>query len=479
MLDAKRIRQNPEELRQALINRNEDASVVDELIALDKRRRNAILELETRQAMKNRLANFVPLLMGIGKLLENKSPEDIEVFRGKRLQDFFQAIGDGEEESFAAELLRQFAARIEEGFDKQELNQGREAFQAKMQEMGKAMEAYRAEMADLSERYEEIIFTLPNIPHASVPVGKDDKDNVCMRTISEPTHFDFEPKAHWDLGENLGILDFAMGASVTGSRFTFYRGMGARLERALINFMLDTHTTESGCTEVFPPFMVHRRSMRGTGQLPKFEEDAFKVAGTDYFLIPTAEVPVTNMYRETILNEDDLPLKYCAYSACFRAEAGSAGRDTRGLIRQHQFNKVELVRFEHPERSYEALEELTASAESILKKLGLPYRVMLLCTGDLGFSSAKTYDLEVWMPSYGRYVEISSCSNFEDFQARRANIRCRSKEKGTRYVHTLNGSGLAVGRTVAAILENYQQADGSVKIPDALVPYMGGVEVIR
>ena len=295
-----------------------------------------------------------------------------------------------------------------------------------------------------------------------------------MRKWGEPTKFDFEPKAHWDIGTDLGILDFDTAAKVTGSRFTFYRGAGSRLERALYCFMLDTHTEESGYEEIFPPYMVHRRSMIGTGQLPKFEEDAFKVANTEYFLIPTAEVPVTNMYREQILDGSLLPIKHCAYSACFRAEAGSAGRDTRGLIRQHQFNKVELVKFARPENSYEELEKLTNDAEKILQKLGLPYRVQLLSSGDLGFSSAKTYDLEVWMPSYGRYVEISSCSNFEDFQARRAGIRFRDENKQVRFVHTLNGSGVAVGRTVAAILENYQMANGHVRVPEALVPYMRG-----
>ncbi len=289
----------------------------------------------------------------------------------------------------------------------------------------------------------------------------------------EPTKFDFEPKAHWDIGEALGILDPQTAAKITGARFTVYRGLGARLERAVINFFMDTHAA-NGYTEILPPYMVNRASMTGTGQLPKFEDDAFKVVDTDYFLIPTAEVPVTNMYRGDILDGDKLPLKFCAYSACFRAEAGSAGRDTRGLIRQHQFNKVELVKFVRPEDSYDELEKLTADAERLLQLLKLPYRVVTLSTGDLGFSSAKTYDLEVYMPSYGRYVEISSCSNFEDFQARRMQIRFkRDKNAKAELVHTLNGSGLAVGRTVAAILENYQQADGRVKVPEVLVPYMG------
>ena len=313
---------------------------------------------------------------------------------------------------------------------------------------------------------------IPNIPHSSVPDGADDRDNAEVRRFGEPTKFDFEPKAHWDLGEALNILDFADAGKITGARFTVYRGLGARLERALINYYLDVHT-ENGYTEILPPYMVNRASMTGTGQLPKFEDDAFKVAGTDYFLIPTAEVPVTNIHRGDILNGEELPIKYCAYSACFRSEAGSAGRDTRGLIRQHQFNKVELVKFVKPEDSYDELEKLTHDAERVLQGLGLPYRVVCLSTGDLGFSSAKTYDNEVWMPSYGRYVEISSCSNFEDFQARRAQIRFRRDKKSKpELVHTLNGSGVAIGRSVAAILENYQQADGSIRIPEVLVPYM-------
>ena len=325
---------------------------------------------------------------------------------------------------------------------------------------------------------EEIIMSIPNIPHESLPEGGE-ADYVVERTWGEPTKFDFEPKAHWDIGEDLDILDFEKAGKVTGTRFTFYKGLGSRLERAIINFFLDTHTEMSGYTEVFPPYMVHRNSMIGTGQLPKFEEDAFKVSGTDYFLIPTAEVPVTNMYRDQILDGAQLPIKHVAYSACFRAEAGSAGRDTRGLIRQHQFNKVELVKFAKPDQSYEELEKLTLDAEKVLQMLGIPYRVVKICTGDLGFTAAMKYDIEVWMPSYGRYVEISSCSNFEDFQARRANIKFKDNIKDkAQYVHTLNGSGVAIGRTVAAILENYQQADGSVVIPEALRPYMGNREKI-
>ena len=348
------------------------------------------------------------------------------------------------------------------------------ALLAEMKELSARIKEREEELRAVEQAVTDFVLTIPNVPDKSVPDGPDDSANVTMRKWGEPTKFDFEPKAHWDIGTDLGILDFDTAAKVTGSRFTFYRGAGSRLERALYCFMLDTHTEESGYEEIFPPYMVHRRSMIGTGQLPKFEEDAFKVANTEYFLIPTAEVPVTNMYREQILDGSLLPIKHCAYSACFRAEAGSAGRDTRGLIRQHQFNKVELVKFARPENSYEELEKLTNDAEKILQKLGLPYRVQLLSSGDLGFSSAKTYDLEVWMPSYGRYVEIYSCSNFEDFQARRAGIRFRDENKQVRFVHTLNGSGVAVGRTVAAILENYQMANGHVRVPEVLVPYMRG-----
>ena len=318
-----------------------------------------------------------------------------------------------------------------------------------------------------------MLLSIPNLPNPTVPDGDTDEDNVEIRKYGEPTAFPFEPKAHWDLGENLGILDFSSAAKITGARFTVYRGLGARLERAIISYFLDKHTTENGYTEILPPYMVHRNSMVGTGQLPKFEEDAFKVTDTDYFLIPTAEVPVTNLYRDQILDGADLPIKHAAYSACFRAEAGSAGRDTRGLIRQHQFNKVELVKFTKPEDSYEELEKLTLDAESVLKGLGLPYRVVKICVGDLGFTAAMKYDLEVWMPSYGRYVEISSCSNFEDFQARRASIRYRDAGGKAQLVHTINGSGVAIGRTVAAILENFQEGDGSVRIPEVLRPYMG------
>jgi seryl-tRNA synthetase len=331
----------------------------------------------------------------------------------------------------------------------------------------------------LDEDIENFLLGVPNTPHPDVPPGETDADNLEIRRWGEPREFDFEPLPHWELGERLGILDPAMAAKTTGSRFTFYRGLGARLERAVTNFMLDKHTEEHGYEEVLPPLMVHRRSMTGTGQLPKFEEDAFKVEGTEYFMIPTAEVPVTNMYREEILDGARLTIKHVAYTPCFRSEAGSAGRDTRGLIRLHQFNKVELVKFARPEESYDELEKLTHDAEDILQELGLPYRVVILCGGDLTFSSAKTYDIEVWMPSYGRYVEISSCSNFESFQARRAGIRFKDSPKDKpRFAHTLNGSALAVGRTTAAILENFQRADGIVEIPKKLVKYMGGVKEI-
>jgi len=326
------------------------------------------------------------------------------------------------------------------------------------------------ELANVLEQMNAILYNIPNVPSKTVPIGKSDADNVVVRRFLEPIKFNFEPKAHWNIGENLKILDFAAAAKISGARFTVYRGLGARLERAIINLMLDTHI-QNGYTEIFPPYMVNRDSMIGTGQLPKFEEDMFAVKNTGYYLIPTAEVPVTNLHRNDILDEKLLPIKYCAYTACFRAEAGAAGRDTRGLIRQHQFNKVELVKFSSPETSYDELEKLTNDAERILQLLKLPYRVSALCTGDLGFSSAKTYDLEVYMPSYSRYVEISSCSNFEDFQARRANIKFKRDGKNM-LVHTLNGSGLAVGRTVAAILENYQHADGSVAVPEVLVKYM-------
>lgn len=417
MLDIKRIRQNHEELIEAMRKRRSKGADVTGLLELDTKRREIMVLADKLKARKNEVSALIPKMK-------------------------------------------------KEGADTSEL-------MAEMKETSAKIKEYDSQLSEIDDKLSEMLLKIPNIPHESVPEGDDDTQNVEKRRFMEPTKFDFEPKAHWDIGDALGILDPQTAAKITGARFTVYRGLGARLERAVINFFMDTHAA-NGYTEILPPYMVNRASMTGTGQLPKFEDDAFKVVDTDYFLIPTAEVPVTNMYRGDILDGDKLPLKFCAYSACFRAEAGSAGRDTRGLIRQHQFNKVELVKFVRPEDSYDELEKLTADAERLLQLLKLPYRVVTLSTGDLGFSSAKTYDLEVYMPSYGRYVEISSCSNFEDFQARRMQIRFkRDKNAKAELVHTLNGSGLAVGRTVAAILENYQQADGRVKVPEVLVPYMG------
>jgi seryl-tRNA synthetase len=351
---------------------------------------------------------------------------------------------------------------------------------AEMQQLGGTLASLESQAKSLDAELDTALLGLPNLPHASVPIGKDATANVEVRRVGEPRRFGFSPQPHWELGERLGILDFERGARMTGSRFTVYRGAGARLERALINFMLDRHTLDHGYTEILPPFLVNRRSMIGTGQLPKFEDDLFHLSAEDYFLIPTAEVPLTNLHRDEILTEAQLPLAYTAYTPCFRREAGSYGKDVRGLIRQHQFNKVELVTFATPGTSYDALEHLVHHAEAILVQLELPYRVMALCTGDLSFASAKTYDLEVWLPGENTYREISSCSHFEAFQARRIGVRYRpTGGKGTEFVHTLNGSGLAVGRTVVAILENYQEADGTVTIPKALRPYVGGSEVIR
>jgi len=351
---------------------------------------------------------------------------------------------------------------------------------AEMKQVSERIKQLDEQLRSLDEQLQERLLYLPNLLHDSVPVGKDEKDNKEIKQWGTRPAFDFPSRSHWEIGETLGILDFERAARVTGARFVFYRGLGARLERALLNFMLDLHVREHGYEEILPPFIVNRASMIGTGQLPKFEEDLFRLGDEDYFLIPTAEVPVTNFYRDEILDEDRLPLSYAAYTPCFRREAGSYGKDTRGLIRQHQFNKVELVKFTTPERSYEDLERLLQDAESVLQRLGLHYRVVLLCTGDTGFSSAKTYDIEVWLPGQDQFREISSCSNFESFQARRAGIRYRLKGgKKTGYVHTLNGSGLAIGRTVVAILENYQRKDGSVTIPEALRPYMGGISEIR
>ncbi len=349
-----------------------------------------------------------------------------------------------------------------------------------MKVLGQEIKSIDLRLGQVEQEFMDFLLAIPNVPHESVPVGSSEKDNPQIRTWGEKPVYDFQPKPHWEIGEELGILDFERGAKIAGARFTLYWGAGSALERALYCFMLDTHTRRHGYTEVLPPFMVNSASMRGTGQLPKFKEDLFKLEGWDYWLIPTAEVPVTNIHSDEILDESVLPLNYTAYTPCFRSEAGSHGKDTRGLIRQHQFQKVELVKFTRPEDSYEQLEGLLGNAEAILQELGIHYRVVLLCTGDMGFSSAKTYDIEVWLPGQNTYREISSCSNFEDFQARRANIRYRPKGRNrTQLVHTLNGSGLAVGRTLVAILENFQQKDGSVVIPEVLRPYMGNLKVIQ
>ena len=422
MLDIKLIRENPEKVKAAMKTRNKDMdALVDEILAIDKQVRELTQKADALKAEQNAASKKIPQI--------KKEGGDI------------------------SEIMTRMNAIKEE------------------------VKVLDAQKGELAAEQKTMMYEFPNVPSESTPIGKDDSENVEIRRWGEPRSFDFEAKAHWDIGADLGILDPETAAKVTGARFHFYRGLGARLERAIINFFLNTHT-EHGYKEVFPPFMVNRASMTGTGQLPKFEEDAFKLTN-DYFLIPTAEVPVTNMYRDDIIDGDKLPMSFCAYSACFRAEAGSAGRDTRGLIRQHQFNKVELVKFTKPEESYAELEKLTNDAERVLQLLGLPYRVVALSSGDIGFSSAKTYDIEVWMPSYGRYVEISSCSNFEDFQARRASIRYKNGPKDkAQLVHTLNGSGVAIGRTTAAILENYQNADGSVTVPEALIPYMG-IDVIK
>lgn len=419
MLDIKLLRSDFEFVEKAMANRNEefDLSLFQNL---DATRRNLLSEVEVLKAEQNKVSKQIPMMKKEGK--------------------------------------------------------DTSSVMAEMKELSEKIKILDGKVAEADKALNDYMLTLPNIPHPSVPLGKTDEDNVEIRRWGEPTKFDFEPKAHWDLGADLGILDPETAAKISGARFTVYKGDGARLERSIMNFYLDVHTAEHGYTEVFPPFMVSRESMTGTGQLPKFEEDAYKVYGDgkEYFLVPTAEVPVTNMYRDQILDGNLLPIKHCAYTACFRAEAGSAGRDTRGLIRQHQFNKVELVKFTKPEQSYEELEKLTRDAEDVLQKLGLPYRVVKICIGDLGFTAAMKYDIEVWMPSYNRYVEISSCSNFESFQARRANIKFKNGPKDkAEFVHTLNGSGVAIGRTTAAILENYQQADGTIKVPDALVTYMG------
>ena len=421
MLDIKILRTEPERIREALKKRNNDLDITP-AIELDIARREILTEVEKKKAQQNEISKKIPQM--------KKAGEDTS------------------------------------------------AIFAEMKELSNEIKEDDEKVRELDAKLRDFMLRIPNIPNDSCPVGNDDADNVEIRRNGTPREFTFEPKAHWDIGTGLDILDFERGTKIAGTRFTVYKGLGARLERAVIQYFLNTHT-DRGYTEIFPPYMVNRASMTGTGQLPKFEEDAFKVENNGFFLIPTAEVPVTNLHRDEILSGDELPIKYCAYSACFRAEAGSAGRDTRGIIRQHQFNKVEMVKFSKPENSYDELEKLTNDAEVLLQGLGIPYRVVCLSTGDLGFSSAKTYDVEVWMPSYNRYVEISSCSNFEDYQARRANIRYKETPKDkAQFVHTLNGSGLAVGRTVSAILENFQNEDGSVTIPEALRPFMG-CDVIR
>jgi seryl-tRNA synthetase len=418
MVDPKLLREKPDLVLDALRKRGAPFDM-EALRACDERRRRLIQETEQLKGRRNDLSN--------------------EIAKLKR-------SGAGAEE----EILS-------------------------LRELGKAIDGLGEALRAAEKAWEDLVLVIPNLPHESVPIGTGEEDNVVVRTWGEKPSFDFVPRPHWDLGESLDILDFKRAAKLTGSRFALYKGYGALLERALINFMLDLHTTEHGYTEVLPPFMVNRDSMTGTGQLPKFEEELFKIEGFDWFLVPTAEVPVTNIYRDEILKESDLTIRYCAYTPCFRAEAGAHGKDTRGLTRQHQFNKVELVKFAHPERSYEELEGLTADAEAVLRHLGLHYRVSALCTADLGFSSAKTYDIEVWLPGQNIYREISSCSNFESFQARRAAIRFRRANGKIDFVHTLNGSGLAIGRTVMAIMENCQTADGAITVPERLRPYMHGM----
>lgn len=423
MLDIKRVRANLAEVKEKLAHRNEDLGTFDHFEEWDQQRRELIAKTEELKAARNKATEVIAV--------KKRAKEDAQ-----------------------ADILN-------------------------MRELSAEIKTLDVQLNDIEEKFHDMMMRLPNIPHETSPVGDTEDDNVEVYTRGDVPAFDFEPKAHWDIATNLGIIDFERAAKVTGSRFVFYRGLGARLERALWNFMMDLHADKHGYEEMLPPYMANRASLTGTGQLPKFEEDAFLIEKEDYFLIPTAEVPVTNFYRDEILPAEMLPQAFTAFSACFRSEAGSAGRDTRGLIRQHQFNKVELVRFVKPEESYDQLELLTSHAEEVLTLLGLPYRKLSMCTADLGFTAAKKYDLEVWIPAQDKYREISSCSNFEDFQARRAGIRFRrDKNAKPEYVHTLNGSGLAVGRTIAAILENYQQADGSVKIPEVLVPYMGGVTEI-
>ena len=423
MLDLRFVRSNPDVVRDSLVRRGESTDGLDSLLAADEKRRSILVEVEELKRRRNEASERVARLKREG----TDASEIIDEMKG------------------VAERIR----GLDEG------------------------------LAAVESAITQLLLGIPNIPHESVPLGRDDTENVEVRRWGQPRQFAFEPKAHWDLGVDLDILDFERASKITGARFAIYKGAGSRLVRALVNFMLDLHTQEHGYTEVFPPFLVNAASMVGTGQLPKFADDMFKCEGLDYYMVPTAEVPVTNMYRGEILDGACLPVKHVAYTACFRAEAGAAGRDTRGLIRQHQFDKVELVKFVHPEVSYDELEKLVADAQSVLEILELPYRVTMMCTGDVGFSAAKKYDLEVWMPSYNRYVEISSCSNFEAFQARRADIKFRPAPGAkAEFVHTLNGSGLAVGRTIAALLENWQQADGSVVVPERLRRHMGGLEAI-
>ncbi|MER2110898.1 MAG: serine--tRNA ligase [Desemzia incerta] len=424
MLDNKELRTNFDVVAKKLAARGVKEEELNHYVDLDSKRRDLIVETEKAKSYRNEVSD------AIASLKRNKENADEKILE--------------------------------------------------MRELGGKIKTLDQELSSIEEEIENIATRLPNLPHDSVPVGADEEENVEVRKWGEPQAFDFEPKPHWEIGEDLGILDFERGAKVSGSRFLYYKGLGARLERAVYNFMLDMHIYDHGYTEMMTPYMVNSKAMFGTGQFPKFKEDVFQMEDSDLTLIPTAEVPLTNYYQDEIIDEKELPVYFTALSPSFRSEAGSAGRDTRGLIRLHQFNKVEMVKFSKPEESYGELEKMTANAEDVLKKLNLPYRVLALCTGDMGFSAAKTYDLEVWIPAQETYREISSCSNTEAFQARRAKIRYRNEETGKlEYVHTLNGSGLAVGRTVAAILENYQQADGSVKVPEALVSYMGGVTEIR
>ncbi len=424
MLDIKFLRNNAEKVKEALRKRGDNIEdIIDRFLEIDAERRSIIRETEELRYKRNVVS---------------------------------QQIGKAQKEG------------MDVSKEKME-----------MQQVSKRIKELEGRLREVEGELNSILLAIPNIPHDSVPYGVDSNDNLEIRRWGEKPNFNFEPRPHWEIGEKLDILDFKRGSKITGSRFTLYKNLGATLERALINFMIDVNVKEGGYVEMLPPFMVNRESMIGTGQLPKFEQDLFKVADTDYYLIPTAEVPLTNIHRDEILNEDELPKYYIAYTPCFRKEAGSYGKDIRGIIRQHQFNKVELVKFVKPEDSYEELDKLLEDAERILKKLNLHYRSVVLCTGDLGFGASKTYDIEVWLPGQGVYKEISSCSNFEDFQARRANIKYRKKNGKTEYLHTLNGSGLAVGRTVVAILENYQNEDGSVTIPEALRPYMGGIKEIR